>query len=76
MNIGSLCPLISKLIDMIKRFVILSIASFVFLCLYLFVPFVFSLALFFFLVYQWAFLLFLAFRLNKDYFNIKETLDN
>lgn len=72
----SLSQLIFALIGMIRRFVFLSFASFVFSCVYLFVPLVFALALFLFLVYQWALLFLSVFRLKKKYVNFEKTLDN
>lgn len=72
----SLHQLIFVLIGTIRRFALLSFVSFIFLCVYLFVPLVFSLALFFFLVYQWVLFFLTIFRLKKKYVNFEKTLDN
>lgn len=71
----SLCPIISALISVVRRFALLSFATFLFLCVYFFIPLVFALALFFFLLYQWVLLFLVIFQLKKEYVNFKKTLD-
>lgn len=76
MSLDCLPQIILDVIGVIKRLSVLSFVSFVFFCLYLFIPFVFVLALVFFLLYQWCLLFLSVLRLKRNYVNFKKTLDN
>lgn len=71
MTLEDLSPIIFTIIGDLIRLFVLCFFSFVFSLVYLFVPFVLSLAVLFFMIYQWFVLFVHLVQLKKMYINLK-----